>query len=374
MAQEKPIVSIAIPTYNRSAFLQNMLGHLIPQAQVLEGKVEICISNNGSRDDTDKVVWRYQQTNSTLIKYNKNEQNQGYDNNLLSAIEMSEGKFVWLFGDDDMIVKDGLQKVVDLVQSYPYSNTGMFILGSKAYFTDQQTGYKTSYFDTVRLDKSKAYEMIVKEVIGFKLIYSFISALVINRQELSKVLKERKEVISKAIGSNYIHMVLFNLMLFQDSQLKIIKYNEQIVESDLPHYKFYIEDRFELYYVSRNRLSNLLLSDPSFPRQYKRIFLAQQSGFARGFIKDMGLMKSFFVFNYFSYWSCIRLFFQKSKMNNAIIFTLFFMLFSITPSFLLRNVYRFFIMVKYQAEWKSTWRSTSAVYSIMSQGARRLIV
>jgi AhpD family alkylhydroperoxidase len=82
-------------------------------------------------------------------------------------------------------------------------------------------------------------------------------------------------------------------MLFKCPELKAIKFNEKIIEVDLHQYKFFIEDKFKLYYVARMKLNNLLLSDAHISDCYKEIVINEKNKLRRGHIRDMGAMKAF---------------------------------------------------------------------------------
>ena len=53
--EERPLLTIAIPTYNRSAFLSELLDCLLPQL-LAEPRVELLISDNASPDDTLQLL------------------------------------------------------------------------------------------------------------------------------------------------------------------------------------------------------------------------------------------------------------------------------------------------------------------------------
>ena len=52
----KPLLSICIPTFNRSSYLRNTLNSIVSQQEFLSEKVEIIISDNASTDETPDVV------------------------------------------------------------------------------------------------------------------------------------------------------------------------------------------------------------------------------------------------------------------------------------------------------------------------------
>ncbi len=119
MQPDRPLLTIAIPTYNRSRNLEQLLGSLMPQA-LSEGRVEVLVSDNCSTDDTPAVVARFRQAGWDLVSI-RNEVNIGADANFLQCFEKGSGKYVWIFGDDDFIAPGGLAKVVALLADNDYS-------------------------------------------------------------------------------------------------------------------------------------------------------------------------------------------------------------------------------------------------------------
>jgi glycosyltransferase involved in cell wall biosynthesis len=62
---------------------------------------QVCISDNCSTDNTEKVVKRYK--DKLNIKYSKNKTNSGRTQNYLNVVDMADGEFIWLLGDDDLL-------------------------------------------------------------------------------------------------------------------------------------------------------------------------------------------------------------------------------------------------------------------------------
>ena len=139
---EKPIVSIAIPTYNRVNFLERLLERILSQIKDMHGEVQVCISDNCSTDNTGEIVLNFQKKYSGIIKYNKNSNNVGVDKNLIKIMEMADGEFVWLFGDDDMVVNGGVEKVISFIKKNCNKNTGLINLGQESYLIDTIFGKK----------------------------------------------------------------------------------------------------------------------------------------------------------------------------------------------------------------------------------------
>ncbi len=115
MRNEKPILSIAIPTYNRAKELQECLDSVIPQVLELKESVEIFISDNASVDETPEVLKDYSEKYD-FIHYSRNSKNIGFDLNLIRAIKGSKGRYVWLFADDDWLAKGALNEILGVIK------------------------------------------------------------------------------------------------------------------------------------------------------------------------------------------------------------------------------------------------------------------
>src|SRR5262249_43627784 len=73
----EPLLSICIPTYNRSHFLKECLRSLFAQT-FDHSAVEVIVSDNASTDDTPNVVRKYAER-YPIVKYVRNETNIGAD-------------------------------------------------------------------------------------------------------------------------------------------------------------------------------------------------------------------------------------------------------------------------------------------------------
>ena len=110
-------LSIAIPTYNGAKYIRDALDTIIVQLNDVDEEIEIVISDNASTDETPEIIKEYQKKHS-FIKYFCNEENLGADRNFDLAIKRATGKYVWMFGDDDLIDFGGIKKVIDILKEY----------------------------------------------------------------------------------------------------------------------------------------------------------------------------------------------------------------------------------------------------------------
>lgn len=110
-------ISICIPTYNRARHLANCLHSIANCGSVAGVDFEVCVSDNGSTDDTAEVVRNAQQ--AMPIRYRRNETNLGIPRNFLAVVAMAEGEFAWLLGDDDLLMPGAIRRLTELIAAHP---------------------------------------------------------------------------------------------------------------------------------------------------------------------------------------------------------------------------------------------------------------
>jgi glycosyltransferase involved in cell wall biosynthesis len=113
------ILTICIPTYNRVAFLETLVNFIISEIErnKLEREIEILISNNGSTDGTSEFLNKLKIMHSSInLKVMCNAENIGVVRNMISCVNNASGDFWWFIGDDDLVVKDVLPRIVDHLQ------------------------------------------------------------------------------------------------------------------------------------------------------------------------------------------------------------------------------------------------------------------
>jgi len=107
------LLGYCIPTYNRRDSLKVILKSLLSQIKSYE--IPIYISDNASEDGTEDMV-KDLQREYPFIFYKKQEFNKGIDINMLDVIQMADTKYAWLLGDDDIVIKKGLEYIYNLLK------------------------------------------------------------------------------------------------------------------------------------------------------------------------------------------------------------------------------------------------------------------
>lgn len=109
------LLSICIPTFNRINYLKELLPELIKQCKPYP-EIEILITDNHSDDGTKEYIKDISNNNSQ-VRCVYNDINIGGDKNFIRCVELANGKYVWLYGDDDVLCKDAIKNVLPYVKS-----------------------------------------------------------------------------------------------------------------------------------------------------------------------------------------------------------------------------------------------------------------
>ncbi len=173
-------LSICIPTYNRSQHLSNCLQSVISMRKPKGFQFEICISDNGSNDNTKEVVNNAKK--KIKINYNRNESNIGIARNFLKVVSMAKGEFAWLIGDDDLLLPNTLVTLEVLFKNHKTVN--FFYINSYLLHTDYVFSFPQP-FDISKLpskmDKfslhKKSQELNFFELINPKVSFDFLGGM-----------------------------------------------------------------------------------------------------------------------------------------------------------------------------------------------------
>lgn len=114
-----PIISIAIPTYNRSRRLEDTLTRLSTHPEIFEDWVEVVVSDNASTDNTPEIVAAFSERTGKAVRFGRNASNVGIDGNIHAVSHLATGRYLLLMSDDDLLLPGSLTRLRELVQATP---------------------------------------------------------------------------------------------------------------------------------------------------------------------------------------------------------------------------------------------------------------
>jgi glycosyltransferase involved in cell wall biosynthesis len=123
--EEQPLVSIVIPTYNRSAFLERAI--LSVQKQTYTN-LEIIVIDDASKDATKDIINSF---NDNRLRYIKHFTNRGGAAARNTGISASRGEYVAFLDDDDEWVESKIESQLKDILEYDGVLCSAFIVGKK---------------------------------------------------------------------------------------------------------------------------------------------------------------------------------------------------------------------------------------------------
>ena len=112
VADNSPLVSIILPTYNCAAFLSHSIGTILSQTY---NSYEIIVIDDGSTDNTKEVLYPFMQR----IKYIRSEQNKGLPTARNIGILPAQGKYIAFIDADDLWLPEKLQTDIEYFETHP---------------------------------------------------------------------------------------------------------------------------------------------------------------------------------------------------------------------------------------------------------------
>lgn len=166
---ERALLTLCIPTYNRSFCLDSLLKRIENQTGelVTEQFLELIVSDNCSNDNTTQIVHQYIDRGMP-IHYIKNESNLGMDGNFVQCFKRATGKYIWLLGDDDFLKEGALNKILLVLNNAEYGLVHLQV-GSKIEL------FKSEYIDSQRFISDISFWI------------TFISSNIVNAKYVSQI-------------------------------------------------------------------------------------------------------------------------------------------------------------------------------------------
>ncbi len=112
-----PLVSFCIPTFNRSRYLESLLGTLVTQLQGFPYAYEIVVADNASPDRTAEVVRAFSE--QLPIRYLRHDSNIGCFPNVQFVMLQATGRYVVYLSDDDCVLGEPLARAVAAMEADP---------------------------------------------------------------------------------------------------------------------------------------------------------------------------------------------------------------------------------------------------------------
>jgi glycosyltransferase involved in cell wall biosynthesis len=133
---DRALISVIIPSYNSGKFLAEAIESVVNQTF---GDIEIIVVNDGSTDDTERIVREWQQRDRR-IKYINHQINKGLAAARNTGIRAAKGQYIALLDADDVWLPQKLEVQLKLLEE-----GSEFVYSDRFYLIDDKRTNQ-SYF------------------------------------------------------------------------------------------------------------------------------------------------------------------------------------------------------------------------------------
>ena len=136
----KPLVSILVSYYNDELFLEENITSILNQSY---SNIELILLNHASTDNSRNIAHLF---NDSRIKHIDYPQNTGAYSGVLTIemLKLAQGKYIKVFSADDVLLNDGLEKLVNYMESHPHID---FAFGNVEYIDNNSKSYNDTWFN-----------------------------------------------------------------------------------------------------------------------------------------------------------------------------------------------------------------------------------
>ncbi len=230
------ILSICIPTYNRSKLLSECIRQIIlcPSQEI-----EIVVSDNASPDGTESTV---KKIGDPRIKYYRNDKNLGCPANTLKMFERAAGDFLLFISDEDRVAVKEIPWILKIIKG---NRNLTQILGA---IGDKRPGHKKIYKTYKNKILKAGSDSLTKLFWG----YSHGSGIILKKQALN--LNQAKKYLETALAP-YIVLVLQSQTMVAGDTLCTSRILCYVGETQLESRPFLFQGK--PYFYPLNRLYQL---------------------------------------------------------------------------------------------------------------------
>lgn len=133
MGMNNPLISIIIPVYNTSCYIESCLDSIINQEYVDYDCVEIICIDDGSTDDSANIIRKYIERHKDVHIKLFRKGNGGVSSARNFGKKNARGKYIWFIDSDDLVTECSLNKFINIIKS---DNNYDFISGKIRYIKD----------------------------------------------------------------------------------------------------------------------------------------------------------------------------------------------------------------------------------------------
>lgn len=197
-------LSFLIPTHHgRVKYLKEAIDSVLTQLTPdLQGRFEICVSDDAAEDGTRELIAEYQHEYPDLFVYSRNEKNLGLAKNMLRVASLAHGDFCWILSSDDQIEKGGIAQVINLLDKYPDTSGLAVYLGLYDLHMENEIAQMPSVWRPRDLERLQVFSSTDEALDESLFLNGQMSQLVFKRKMWDEVVQS--EGLERLLRFNYV--------------------------------------------------------------------------------------------------------------------------------------------------------------------------
>lgn len=176
-------VSVILPIYNVAPYLDETFKSLLSQSLQ---EIEIIAVNDGSTDNSEEIIRKYQQQDSRIMCFS--QKNQGLSVTRNVALQYATGEYIYMMDSDDILSQPN---ALLICYNYTKRNKADFIFFDGERFLDKDKDYRSisSIQRTHLLEENKKYKGadLLNLMLDHRIHNSVVWLLFINRHYMNKL-------------------------------------------------------------------------------------------------------------------------------------------------------------------------------------------
>lgn len=227
-------VSVIVPVYNVEEYLEKCLDSLVNQTLK---DIEIIIINDGSPDNSQKIIDNYTKKYKNIIAIKDTNHGQGHARN--KGIKIAKSKYIMFLDSDDTLELNSIEKMYNIMEKensdVVVADINKIVKDNKQYFKNY---YKYSEKDNINLMLSHPGPVakLYKKDIFVKNNIKFLENVYYEDLAMTPVLSLYIDKV------NYLNEPIYNYLIRENSTMKQKEYNSKM--DDIFTVVNYIENEF----------------------------------------------------------------------------------------------------------------------------------
>jgi len=190
----KKQLSIVIPSHNKTELLLQAV-QSIKEDPCFDDSVELCISDNSDSNETSNTISRRYADDSSIV-YRRSSDSPSLDENVHTAVNMASAEYVWIFGDDDLLIPSRLEFILKVISRDEF---GIVVVNSQSFSERGVIEKQRHGFQEDKVYDANSHDNFLEELGGY---LTYVPSIVIKKELWNRCFD------IKNMGSYFSHLAI----------------------------------------------------------------------------------------------------------------------------------------------------------------------